>query len=173
MDHYLHFPILIHGVVLTLKDDFAFAKYFANVFSKVHSAIHSLYSTQNFNIISLCPQKDFESAFVLYFPSICQHKDIMKSTGFWRWCVIICNSVFLDIVHRLYFNKITTFRKLDLLPSSSKKGEERKPNQKTRPRPYLRPAQPGGPTARVSLLPLFTWRRKKIQLSKRSSFIKI
>jgi hypothetical protein len=46
----------------------------------------------------------------------------MKSKGFWRWCVIICKSVFLDFVHRLYFNKITTFLKLDLLPSSGKKG---------------------------------------------------
>jgi hypothetical protein len=27
---------------------------------------------------------------------------------------------FLDFVHRLYFNKITTFWKLDLLPSSGK-----------------------------------------------------
>jgi hypothetical protein len=35
---------------------------------------------------------------------------------------IICNSGLLDIVHRLYFNKITTFRKLNLLPSSGKKG---------------------------------------------------
>jgi hypothetical protein len=30
-----------------------------------------------------------------------------------------------------------------------------------------------GRTARVSVLPLFTWRRKKIQLPKRSNFIKI
>jgi hypothetical protein len=37
----------------------------------------------------------------------------------------ICNSVLLDIVHRLYFNKIATFRKLDLLPSSGKKVEDR------------------------------------------------
>jgi hypothetical protein len=35
----------------------------------------------------------------------------------------ICKSVFLDFVHRLYFNKITKFWKLDLLlPSSGKKG---------------------------------------------------
>jgi hypothetical protein len=27
----------------------------------------------------------------------------------------------LDFAHRLYFNKITSFRKLDLLPSSGKK----------------------------------------------------
>jgi hypothetical protein len=32
-----------------------------------------------------------------------------------------CKSGFLDFVYRLYFNKITTFRKLDLLPSSGKK----------------------------------------------------
>jgi hypothetical protein len=62
--------------------------------------------------------------------------------------VIICKSCFSDFVHRLYFNKITTFR------------------------PGLRLAQPGGPTARV-LSFLFTWRRKKIQLPKRSNFIKI
>jgi hypothetical protein len=30
--------------------------------------------------------------------------------------------VFFGLVHRLHFNKITTFRKLDLLPSSGKKG---------------------------------------------------
>jgi hypothetical protein len=29
---------------------------------------------------------------------------------------------FLDFVHHLYFNKTATFRKLDLLPSSGKKG---------------------------------------------------
>jgi hypothetical protein len=56
----------------------------------------------------------------------CQHLNRMKSKGFWLWCVIICKSVFLDFVHRLYFNKITTFRKLDLLPSSSKE-EGQKP----------------------------------------------
>jgi hypothetical protein len=33
-----------------------------------------------------------------------------------------CKSGILDFVHRLYFNKIITFRKLDLLPSSGKKG---------------------------------------------------
>jgi hypothetical protein len=32
----------------------------------------------------------------------------------------------MDFVHRLHFNKITTFRKLDLLPSSGKK-EGQKP----------------------------------------------
>jgi hypothetical protein len=34
---------------------------------------------------------------------------------------LICKSVVLDFAHRLYFKKITTFRKLDLLPSSGKK----------------------------------------------------
>jgi hypothetical protein len=63
-----------------------------------------------------------------------QTKQYLKSKGFWQWC-IICNSVLLDIVHHLYFNKIT-FRKLDLLPG-------------------LRLAQPGGPTARVSILPFY------------------
>jgi hypothetical protein len=40
----------------------------------------------------------------------------------------ICKSVFffLDFVHSPYFNKITTFRKLVLLPSSGKK-EGQKP----------------------------------------------
>jgi hypothetical protein len=42
--------------------------------------------------------------------------------------ILICNRVFLDIVHCLYFNKITTFRKLDLLPSSGKKGQDRNPS---------------------------------------------
>jgi hypothetical protein len=36
--------------------------------------------------------------------------------------VLICKRVFFYFVHRVYFNKITTFRKLDLLPSSNKKG---------------------------------------------------
>jgi hypothetical protein len=35
---------------------------------------------------------------------------------------LICKSVFLDFVHRLHFNKIT-FRKLDFLLSSCKKGK--------------------------------------------------
>jgi hypothetical protein len=26
-----------------------------------------------------------------------------KSEGFWRWCITICNTVFLDFVHRLNF----------------------------------------------------------------------
>jgi hypothetical protein len=32
----------------------------------------------------------------------------------------ICKTLFLDFLHRLYFNKITTFRKLEFLPSSGK-----------------------------------------------------
>jgi hypothetical protein len=52
----------------------------------------------------------------------------------------ICNSGFLDIVRRQYFNK-TTFRKLDLLLHL---------------RPGLRLAQPGGPTLKVSVLPFLT-----------------
>jgi hypothetical protein len=35
--------------------------------------------------------------------------------------IMICKSGFLDFVHHLYFNKITAFWKLDLLPSSGKK----------------------------------------------------
>jgi hypothetical protein len=35
--------------------------------------------------------------------------------------LIICKTDFLDFVHRLYLNKITTFRKLDLHLSSGKK----------------------------------------------------
>jgi hypothetical protein len=38
---------------------------------------------------------------------------------------LISKSVFFYFVHRLYLNKITTFRKLDLLPSSGKKGSSR------------------------------------------------
>jgi hypothetical protein len=37
--------------------------------------------------------------------------------------LLICKSAFfLDFVRCLYFNKTATFRKLDLLPSSGKKG---------------------------------------------------
>jgi hypothetical protein len=48
---------------------------------------------------------------------------------------------FLDFFHRLYFNKTTTFRKLDLLPSSGKKG--RTETLAVGPGPGLRLAQPG------------------------------
>jgi hypothetical protein len=57
----------------------------------------------------------------------------------------------LDFVHGLYFNKITTFLKLDLLPSSGRKGRTK--NLAVGPGPGLRLAQPGGPTARVFVLP--------------------
>jgi hypothetical protein len=39
---------------------------------------------------------------------------------------MVCKNGFLVFVYRLYFNEITTLRKLDLLPSSGKK-EEQKP----------------------------------------------
>jgi hypothetical protein len=82
----------------------------------------------------------------------------MKSEGFWRWCVIICKIVFLDFVHRLYFNKITTLRKLDLLPSSGKK-------ERTE---ILGVGPPGWASNRPS-----TSRRKKNQFPKRCNFIEI
>jgi hypothetical protein len=44
----------------------------------------------------------------------------LSSTEHWTTYESVKKS--LDFVHRLYFNKITTFRKLDLLPSSGKKG---------------------------------------------------
>jgi hypothetical protein len=37
-----------------------------------------------------------------------------------------CKIVFLGFIHLPYFNKITTFQKLDLLPSSGKKKEGQK-----------------------------------------------
>jgi hypothetical protein len=52
---------------------------------------------------------------------------------------LLCKSGFLGLVHRLYFNKITTFRKLDLL--SSQVERYRSEASSTR-----------GPTARVSVL---------------------
>jgi hypothetical protein len=42
-----------------------------------------------------------QSAKKFKFKSIC----ILKSKGFWWWCVVMCKSCFLDFVHRLYFNK--------------------------------------------------------------------
>lgn len=59
-----------------------------------------------------------------------------------------------DFIHRLYFNKISTFRKLGLLPSSC-----------------LTLAWPGGPTS--GFLFIFTWRQKKILLSKGCNFVEI
>jgi hypothetical protein len=47
------------------------------------------------------------------------------SKGFDDGALYSVKAVFVDFVHRLYFNKIT-FRKLDLLPSSGKK-EGQKP----------------------------------------------
>jgi hypothetical protein len=40
--------------------------------------------------------------------------------------ILIGKSGILDFVHRLCLNKIKTFRKLDLLPSSGIKGEGQK-----------------------------------------------
>jgi hypothetical protein len=57
----------------------------------------------------------------------------------------------LDFVHRLYFNKITTFRKLELLPSSGKKKGSTETIAVGPPGPDLRLAQPGGKTARLSV----------------------
>jgi hypothetical protein len=64
--------------------------------------------------------------------------------------VAVCKSGFFNSVHHLYFNKITTFR--NLLP-------ENQLNQ--------------GAQQLGFLSFLFTCRRKKIQLPKRSNFIKI
>jgi hypothetical protein len=49
----------------------------------------------------------------------------VHSKGFWRWCIILRISGFLDFVHRLVFQKLesTTFRKLDLFPSWSGEGD--------------------------------------------------
>jgi hypothetical protein len=62
----------------------------------------------------------------------------------------------LDFFHFLRFIKITTFRKLDLVPFSGKIGRNRKlgPLVELASGPGLRLAQPGGPTARVSVLPI-------------------
>jgi hypothetical protein len=94
----------------------------------------------------------------------------MKSKGFWRWCGIICNSAFLDIVHRLYFNKITTFWKLDLLLSSGKKG--RTETQSVGPPGWasLRPGELGWSCPNLRLAKPENGR---IQLPKRINFIKI
>jgi hypothetical protein len=63
----------------------------------------------------------------------------------------------LDLVHRVYFNKITTFWKLDLLPSSGKKERTKiltvgPPGSVASDSPGLRLAQPGCPTAGISVL---------------------
>jgi hypothetical protein len=77
------------------------------------------------------------------------------SRKYWSYCNSLTNysekytlgkSGFLDFVHRLYFNKITTFRKLDLLPSSGKKGRTKilavGPSGWASLRPSVRLAQP-------------------------------
>jgi hypothetical protein len=71
----------------------------------------------------------------------------------------ICKRGFLDFVHRLYFNKITTFRKLDLLPSSCKKGSTK--TLAVYLGSGLRLAQPGGTTARGSVLPFLPEDRRR------------
>jgi hypothetical protein len=50
-----------------------------------------------------------------------QNMQFLEGKVFEVGAKLVCKSVFLDFVHRLYFKKIT-FRKLDLLPSSGKKG---------------------------------------------------
>jgi hypothetical protein len=49
-----------------------------------------------------------------------KHPQFIHSKGFWRWCVTLITTRFLDFVHRPDFQKQenTTFRKLDLFPSS-------------------------------------------------------
>jgi hypothetical protein len=50
-------------------------------------------------------------------------RNLCISTSSWVSPIItLCKSGILDFIHRLYFNRSTTFRKLDLLPSSGKKG---------------------------------------------------
>jgi hypothetical protein len=48
----------------------------------------------------------------------------INSKGFWRWCVTLITTGFLDFVHRpeFYNQENTTFRKLDLFPSSGEGG---------------------------------------------------
>jgi hypothetical protein len=49
---------------------------------------------------------------------------LINCTGFWRWCVTLITTGFLDLVHRpeFYKQENTTFRKLDLFPSSGEGG---------------------------------------------------
>jgi hypothetical protein len=57
----------------------------------------------------------------------------MHSKGFWRWCLTLITTKLLDFVHRPDFYKPenTTFRKLDLFPSSGEGGATySKKNQK-------------------------------------------
>jgi hypothetical protein len=49
----------------------------------------------------------------------------VDSEGFWRWCITLRFTGFLDFFHRPVFWKLenTTFRKLDLFPSSGVGGK--------------------------------------------------
>jgi hypothetical protein len=56
-------------------------------------------------------------------------KYLINSKRFWRWCIILCGDGFMDFIHRPKSKilktlkiKITTFRKLALLPSSGDGG---------------------------------------------------
>jgi hypothetical protein len=53
-----------------------------------------------------------------------QSEHSINSKGFWRWRVTLITTGFLDFVHRpeFYKQENTTFRKLDLFPSSGKRG---------------------------------------------------
>jgi hypothetical protein len=49
---------------------------------------------------------------------------LLDYKGFWRWCLTLRITRFLDFVHRTVFSKTyqrTTFRKLDLFPSSGER----------------------------------------------------
>jgi hypothetical protein len=60
----------------------------------------------------------------------------LKFKGFWRWWIIICKIVFLSLSIVHISIKLLRFGRSDLDPG-----------------PDLRLAQPGGPTAKVSVLP--------------------
>jgi hypothetical protein len=94
-----------------------------------------------------------------------------KSTGFWRWCVIICNSVFFYFVHRLYFIKFLRFGSWIFFRLQVKKKGERSETLAVGPPGWasLRPRPQSWGFCSSSF---FTWRQKKIQLPKRSNFIK-
>jgi hypothetical protein len=49
----------------------------------------------------------------------------IKFKKFWRWCITLSMTEFLDFIHRLEFEILenTTFRKLDLFPSSGEGGK--------------------------------------------------
>jgi hypothetical protein len=71
---------------------------------------------------------------------------------------VICKSVFLDFVYRLYFNKSPRFGRWIFLRLQVKR-KDRNPScwapVWASLSPGVRLAQPGGPTARVSVLPSF------------------